>query len=65
MSARAELRSDIAGLEVEHDALVRACEREYEELDRVKAERSREEARLAKIKAEINRIKAHFGVSPS
>jgi len=64
MSATAELKQDIRELEREHDALVRACDRKHDELDEVNAEIAREQARLANIKSEIQKIKAHYGVSP-
>ena len=62
MSATAELKQDIRELEREHDALVRACERKHDELDQLNSEVGRAEAKLANIKSEIQKIKAHYGV---
>ena len=64
MSATAELKRDLAGLQAEYDALTHAIDAKHDELDEVIAKVRREEARLEKIKAEITRIKSHYGVSP-
>jgi hypothetical protein len=62
MSAVAQLQHDILELEAKHDRLVREIDRKYAELDQVRAEINAEAVRLAKIRAEIVRIKSHFGV---
>jgi hypothetical protein len=56
------LRREVLDLEAKHDALVREIDRKHEELDQVRARVSAETDRLAKIQAEIAKIKAKFGV---
>jgi hypothetical protein len=56
------LRRDVLDLEAKHDALVREIDRKHNELDRVRANIKAETERLAKIQAEIKKVKAHFGV---
>jgi hypothetical protein len=63
MSAAAQqLERDIRALEAEHDALKRTITRRHQELDQLLIHIRAREADLAKINAEIKRIKAHFGV---
>jgi hypothetical protein len=62
MSATAELKRDTLALQHEYDKLKRMYEAKHEELDLIVADIRRETARLEKIRAEIKRIKAHFGV---
>jgi hypothetical protein len=62
MSAAAELKRDTLALQHEYDSLNRLFEAKHEELDLIHADIRRETARLEKIRAEIKRIKAHFGV---
>jgi hypothetical protein len=49
-------------LEAIHDRLVREIDRKEQELDSVRADIKGETERLAKIQAEIKRVKAQFGV---
>jgi hypothetical protein len=62
MSAAAELKSDIRALEAEHDALVRAINRKHAELDALGIQIKASTDNLAKIRAEIAKVKSHFGV---
>jgi septal ring factor EnvC (AmiA/AmiB activator) len=62
MSAVAQLKSDVTALEAEHDALVRTIARKHQELDALNAQIKASTDNLAKIRAEIARIKSHFGV---
>jgi hypothetical protein len=62
MSATAELKRDLLDLQGEYDKLTRMVEAKNEELDLISADIRRETARLEKIRAEIKRIKNHFGV---
>jgi hypothetical protein len=62
MSAVAQLKSDVTALEAEHDALVRAVDRKHQELDALNVQIKAETDRLAKIRAEIQKVKNHFGV---
>jgi predicted nucleic acid-binding Zn-ribbon protein len=63
MSAVAELKRDVTALEAEHDALVRTITRKHAELDQLNTHVRAATERLDKIRAEIARVKAHFGVS--
>jgi hypothetical protein len=63
MSATAELRRDILSLQGDYDHLTRLVEAKQEELDLINTDIGRETAKLSKIRAEIARIKSHFGVS--
>ena len=62
MSAAAELKRDLLDLQGQYDQLNRLYEAKHEELDLINADIRRETARLEKIRAEIKRIKSHFGV---
>jgi chromosome segregation ATPase len=62
MSAVAQLKSDVTALEAEHDALVRAIDRKHQELDSLGVQIKSATERLDKIRAEIAKVKAHFGV---
>jgi predicted nucleic acid-binding Zn-ribbon protein len=62
MSAVAQLKSDVTALEAEHDALARAIARKHQELDALTTHIKAETDRLAKIRAEIQKVKSHFGV---
>jgi hypothetical protein len=62
MSAAAELKQDVLELQHQYDRLTRLVEAKSEELDLVNSEIGRETAKLEKIRAEIKKIKAHFGV---
>ena len=62
MSAVAELKAHVTELEAEHDALVRAIGRKHDELDALNVQIKAETGRLAKIRAEIQKVKNHFGV---
>jgi predicted nucleic acid-binding Zn-ribbon protein len=62
MSAVAELQRDVTALEAEHDALVRAITRKHEELDSLNTQIRAATDRLTKIRAEIQKVKSHFGV---
>jgi chromosome segregation ATPase len=62
MSAVAELKAHVTELEAEHDALVRAIGRKHDELDALNVQIKAETDRLAKIRAEIQKVKNHFGV---
>jgi chromosome segregation ATPase len=62
MSAVAELQRDIEALEAEHDALVRAIARKNQELDLLNIHIKAATENLARIKAEIQKVKSHFGV---
>jgi hypothetical protein len=62
MSAAAELKQNTLALQHEYDKLNRLFEAKHEELDLILSDIRRETARLEKIRAEIARIKAHFGV---
>jgi hypothetical protein len=62
MSATAQLKQDILSLQGDYDRLTRMVDAKHEELDLVVADIRRETARLEKIRAEIKRIKSHFGV---
>jgi hypothetical protein len=61
MSTAAQLEYDIRGLESKHDALVREIDRKHQELDQARADIQAENSRLEKIRAEIARIRSHFG----
>jgi len=63
MSATAELKRDLAGLQAEYDALTHAIDAKHDEPDEARAKVRREEARLANIRSEIAKIKSHYGVS--
>ena len=68
MSATAELkglRGEVLDLQHQFDRLTRLVDAKHDELDQAIAKVRREEARLEKIRSEIKRICAHFGVSPS
>jgi predicted nucleic acid-binding Zn-ribbon protein len=62
MSAVAELRRDVTALEAEHDALVRAIGHKHQELDALSVQIKAATERLDKIRAEIQKVKSHFGV---
>jgi len=62
MSAVAQLKAAVTELEAEHDALVRAIGRKHDELDALNVQIKAETGRLAKIRAEIQKVKNHFGV---
>jgi chromosome segregation ATPase len=62
MSAVAQLKSDVTALEAEHDALVRAINRKHQELDALNTHIKSATERLDKIRAEIQKVKNHFGV---
>ena len=62
MSAVAELKAHVTELEAEHDALVRAIARKHEEFDQLNTHIKAETDRLDRIKAEIAKVKAHFGI---
>ena len=62
MSAVAHLKAAVTELEAEHDALVRAIGRKHDELDALNVQIKAETGRLAKIRAEIQKVKNHFGV---
>jgi hypothetical protein len=62
MSAVAELKRDITELEVEHDGLVRAIKRKHAELDQLGIQIKASTDNLARIKAEIAKVKSYFGV---
>jgi hypothetical protein len=63
MSEVGELKSDIRELEREHDALERTITRKHAEYDRLLIAIKTKTDALDKIRAEIARLKAHFGVS--
>jgi predicted nucleic acid-binding Zn-ribbon protein len=65
MSAVAQLKSDVTALEAERDALVRAITRKHEELDSLNTQIKAATERLDRIKSEIAKVKAHFGVMTS
>jgi len=65
MSALTQLKSEVLDLQHQLDRLTRLADAKHEELDQIDADIHREKAKLEKIRAEIARIKAHFGVSPS
>jgi peptidoglycan hydrolase CwlO-like protein len=62
MSAVAELQRDIEDLAAQHDKLVHAINRKHQELDSLNAHIKARTADLDRIKAEIQKVKAHFGV---
>jgi len=62
MSAVADLKRDTLEQQHQLDRLTRMVEAKHEELDLINADIRRETARLEKIRAEIKRIKSHFGV---
>jgi predicted nucleic acid-binding Zn-ribbon protein len=62
MSTVAQLQYDIRGLESKHDALAREIDRQHQALEQARADIRAEVARLEKIRAEIKKIKDHFGV---
>jgi len=63
MSDVSELKADIRELEREHDALERTIGRKHDELDRLLVAIKTKTDALEKIKAEITRLRLHFGVS--
>jgi hypothetical protein len=63
MSTAFELKHDIIDLEARHDKLVRAIDRKHGEYDQVCADIKSATERLAKMQAEIKKVKDHFGVS--
>ena len=63
MSEVSELKSDIRELEREHDALERIITRKHAELDSILRQIQTKTAVLDKIRAEIAKLKSHFGVS--
>jgi chromosome segregation ATPase len=65
MSAVAQLKSDVTALEAEHDALVRAIARKHQELDALNVDIKSATDRLDKIRTEIKKVKAHFGIMQS
>ena len=65
MSAVAQLKSDVTALEAEHDALVRAIARKHQELDALNTQIKANTDRLDRIKSEIAKVKAHFGIMTS
>jgi hypothetical protein len=58
----AALEYDIRGLEAKHDALAREIDRQHQALDQARADIKAEVARLEMIRAEIAKVKSHFGV---
>ena len=62
MSAVAELQRDVEALEAQHDKLVRAIARKNQELDLLNIHIKAATENLARIKAEIQKVKSHFGV---
>jgi len=62
MSAVAELQRDVEALEAQHDKLVRAIARKNQELDLLNIHIKAATENLARIRAEIQKVKAHFGV---
>ena len=63
MGAVSELKADIRELEREHDALERTIGRKHDELDRLLVAIKAKTDILDKIRAEIARLKSHFGVA--
>ena len=63
MGAVAELKADIRELEREHDALERTITRKHSELDTLLMAIKTKTDVLDKIRAEIARLKTHFGVA--
>ena len=63
MSDVSELKANIRELEREHDALERTIGRKHDELDRLLVAIKAKTDTLDKIRAEIARLKSHFGVS--
>jgi septation ring formation regulator EzrA len=61
-TATRQLERDILDLEREHDALVRAIERKHQEYDHLLVNIQARTEQLDKIKAEIQKVKKHFGV---
>ena len=66
MSATAELkglRGEVLDQQHQLDRLTRLVDAKHDELDEVNAKVARAEAKLANIRSEIAKIKAHYGVS--
>jgi chromosome segregation ATPase len=61
-AAVAELQRDIEDLEAEHDALKRTIARKHQELDALGVQIKASTDNLARIRAEIQKVKSHFGV---
>jgi chromosome segregation ATPase len=61
-AAVAELQRDIEDLEAQHDKLVRAIARKNQELDLLNIHIKAATENLARIRAEIQKVKSHFGV---
>ena len=65
MSATAEIRGlkgEVVDLQHQLDWVTRLVDAKHDELDQLNAKVARAEARLANIKSEIQKIKAHYGV---
>jgi chromosome segregation ATPase len=62
VSAATQLKSDVLELEREHDALTRTIDRKHAELDSLNVHIRARTDDLARIRAEIAKVKAHFGV---
>jgi hypothetical protein len=61
-TATRELQHDILELEARHDALERNIDRKHQELDSLAVQIKIRTEELAKIRAEIQKVKNHFGV---